>query len=115
MRSEHTSRNRTVILLKFIRDHLEHAGIHFLGCRSFSLGSGHAGARTGEGGELFDRIVSKKYGFTEKVCAVVIKQMLLAANYLSAGSLERAGQGSPRGLGDNLKQGSGNTLFPAAW
>jgi calcium-dependent protein kinase len=35
-----------------------------------------------EGGELFDRIVSKKYGFTEKVCAVVIKQMLLAANYL---------------------------------
>jgi len=34
------------------------------------------------GGELFDRIVAEEKGFTEKVCAIIIQQMLRAINYM---------------------------------
>jgi calcium-dependent protein kinase len=34
------------------------------------------------GGELFDRIVAKKNGFTEKTCAVLVQQMLRAGHYM---------------------------------
>ena len=34
------------------------------------------------GGELFDRIVAKRNGFTEKTCAVLVQQMLRSAHYM---------------------------------